>query len=58
MLKREFQYEPLPDEVRAIIMASWKRGAMLPPETIEQMVPAMLDAQSLPSDAQNAQRPE
>jgi hypothetical protein len=39
-------------------MASWKRGAMLPPETVEQMVPAMLDAQSLPSDAQSAQRPE
>ena len=26
MLAKEIHYEPLPDEVRAVIIASWKRG--------------------------------
>jgi len=37
---REFRYDPLPDEVRAVIVASWTRGGLLPPAVIEQMVPA------------------
>lgn len=37
---KEYRYEPLPDEVRAVIIASWTRGGMLPPAAIEQMVPA------------------
>ena len=36
---KEYRYDPLPDEVRAVIVASWKRGGLLPPTTIEQMVP-------------------
>jgi hypothetical protein len=39
-LAKEIHYEPLPDEVRAVIIASWKRGGLLPAATVEQMVPA------------------
>ena len=35
MLAKEIHYEPLPDEVRAVIIASWKRGGLLPPASIE-----------------------
>lgn len=38
-LAKEFRYEPLPEEIRTVIIASWKRGGMLPAATIEQMVP-------------------
>ena len=34
-----FRYDPSPDEVRTVIIASWKRGGLLPPAAIEQMVP-------------------
>ncbi len=39
-IAREIRYEPLPDEIRAVIIASWRRGGLLPAATIEQMVPA------------------
>jgi hypothetical protein len=39
-LAKEFRYDPLPDEVRTVIIASWKRGGLLPASVIEQMVPA------------------
>jgi hypothetical protein len=39
VIAKEFQYEPLPGEVRAVIVAAWRRGGMLPAATIEQMVP-------------------
>jgi hypothetical protein len=38
-IAREFQYEPLSGEVRAIVIAAWARGGLLPRATIEQMVP-------------------
>jgi hypothetical protein len=38
-IAREFQYEPLSGEVRAIVIAAWTRGGLLPPAVIEQMVP-------------------
>ena len=38
-LLKEFQYEPLPDEVRAVIIASWTRGGLLPAAAVEEMVP-------------------
>lgn len=38
-IAKEIHYQPLPDEIRAVIIASWKRGGMLPAATIEQMVP-------------------
>jgi hypothetical protein len=40
-LAKEFRYDPLPDEVRAVIIASWRRGGLLTPATIEKMVPAL-----------------
>jgi hypothetical protein len=38
-LVKEFQYEPLPQEVRAVIVAAWTRGGLLPPAAITAMVP-------------------
>jgi len=39
MIAKEFQYEPLLGEVRAVIVAAWRRGGMLPAAMIEEMVP-------------------
>jgi hypothetical protein len=36
---REYRYDPLPDEVRAVIIASWTRGGLLPAAVVEGMVP-------------------
>ncbi|MGC2224045.1 MAG: hypothetical protein WA624_17695 [Methylocella sp.] len=44
IIAKEIHYEPLPDEIRAVIIASWKRGGMLPAATIEQMVPARIES--------------
>src|SRR5258708_30440016 len=41
-LAREIHYEPLPDEIRTVIIASWRRGGLLPPATIEQIVPVKI----------------
>jgi len=38
-LVKEFQYEPLHGEIRAVIIAAWQRGGLLPKEAIEEMVP-------------------
>lgn len=38
-LAKTIHYEPLPDEVRMVVVAAWKRGGMLPAATVEQMVP-------------------
>jgi hypothetical protein len=40
IIAREIHYEPLAPEVRAVIIASWKRGGLLPAAAIETMVPA------------------
>ena len=40
-MAKAIQYDPLPDEVRLLVIAAWKRGSMLPEHTIEQMVPAL-----------------
>jgi hypothetical protein len=42
IIAKEIHYEPLPDEIRAVIIASWKRDGMLPAATIEQMVPSSI----------------
>ena len=39
-LVKEFQYEPLPQDVRAVIVAAWTRGGLLPAAAITAMVPA------------------
>jgi hypothetical protein len=36
---KEYQYEPLPQEIRIAAIACWKRGGLLPAEVIEEMVP-------------------
>lgn len=38
-LAKEIHYEPLPPEVRMVIIAAWERGGLLPRAAIEQMVP-------------------
>jgi hypothetical protein len=38
VLAKEVHYEPLPPEIRAVIIAAWQRGGLLPAATIEQMV--------------------
>lgn len=37
---REIRYDPLPDEVRTVVIQSWRNFGLLPAATIEQMVPA------------------
>ena len=39
---KEYRYDPLPDEVRAVVIASWKRLGLLPAAAIEQMVPEQM----------------
>jgi hypothetical protein len=39
VIAREFQFEPLPPEVRTVVIAAWMRGDMLPRAAIEQMIP-------------------
>jgi hypothetical protein len=39
---REIHYEPLPSDVRAIVIAAWQRGGMLPKGTIEEMMAEQL----------------
>ena len=36
---KQYRYDPLPDEVRAVIIAAWTRGGLLPPAAIKAMVP-------------------
>jgi hypothetical protein len=42
LLAKEIHYQPLPDEIRAVIIAFWKRGGLLPATIIEGMVPERL----------------
>ena len=39
VLAKEFQYEPLPVEVRGIIVAAWTRGGMLSKASADTVVP-------------------
>jgi hypothetical protein len=39
-LAKEIRYDLLPDEVRAVVIAAWTRGGLLPRTAIEKMVPA------------------
>jgi hypothetical protein len=38
-LAKEIKYDPVPDDVRLVMIASWKRGGLLPATVIEHMVP-------------------
>jgi hypothetical protein len=46
---KEYRYDPLPDEVRAVIIASWKRGGFLPEKAIEQLIPKQSEILSVVS---------
>jgi hypothetical protein len=43
VIAREFQYEPLPADVRMVIIAAWTRGGMLPAAVVEEMVPVQAE---------------
>ena len=42
---KEIRYDPLPDEVRTVVIAAWSRGGLLPRLAIEQTVPAEVSHQ-------------
>jgi hypothetical protein len=48
VIAREFRYDPLPAEVRTVVIAAWTRGGLLPRTAIEQMVPERIPQESLP----------
>jgi hypothetical protein len=39
-MAKAIHYEPVPVEVRAVIIAAWQRGGLLPRAVIEQMIPS------------------
>jgi hypothetical protein len=44
VLAREVHFEPLPAEVRTVVIAAWTRGGLLPPGVVEKLVPERLTA--------------
>ena len=40
LLAKEIHYDPLPEEVRIVVIQSWKNFGTLPAAAIEEMVPA------------------
>jgi hypothetical protein len=40
VIAKEIHYEPLPGEVRAVVIAAWQRGGSLPRAVVEQIAPA------------------
>jgi hypothetical protein len=51
VLARKVQYEPLPPELRAVVIASWTLHNVLPRAAIEQMVPAQIEGGANAVDA-------
>jgi len=45
-IAKEIHYEPVPGEVRVVIIAAWQRGGLLPRAAIEQMVPQVAPSHS------------
>jgi hypothetical protein len=41
-IAREINYEPLPEDARAVMIAAWSRSGLLPRATVEQMLPQQL----------------
>jgi hypothetical protein len=39
VMVKEFRYDPLPDDVRTVVIAAWTRERVLPRAAIEQMIP-------------------
>jgi hypothetical protein len=40
-LAREIRYDPLPEELRMVVIAAWQRGGLLPAAVVQEMVPAV-----------------
>jgi hypothetical protein len=49
LLAREIHYDPLPGEVRAVVVAAWQRGGLLPAKIIDQMIPQEVPASTASS---------
>jgi hypothetical protein len=47
-IARTIHYEPLPQEVRTVVIAAWERGGLLPARIIKDMIPA--EPRALQSD--------
>jgi len=45
-IAKTFSYEPVPGEVRGVIIAAWQRGGLLPAAVVEEMVPQLTAPQS------------
>jgi hypothetical protein len=52
LLAKEIRYEPLPPEVRMVIIAAWTRGGLLPKVAIEQMIPSEVVVQPVETSPQ------
>ena len=48
VIARELQYEPLPGEVRAVVIAAWLRGGLLPSAVVKKMVPVAIPSKAAP----------
>ena len=44
VIAREFQYDPLPAEVRMVVIAAWQRRRLLSQAVVEKLVPERLTA--------------
>jgi hypothetical protein len=44
VIAQEFRYDPLPAEMRMVVIAAWQRGGLLPKNVIHEMVPEQLPA--------------
>jgi hypothetical protein len=51
VLAKEVHYEPLPEEVRVVIIAAWTRGGLLPKSTVERMIPAQIRGEPIDAAA-------
>jgi hypothetical protein len=44
LLAKEVHYDPLPPELRMLVIAAWTRGGLLPAPLVEKMVPVQQEA--------------
>ena len=51
-LARKIKYDPLPEKVRMVVIAAWRRRGLLPAATVEEMVPRAISAQPHPVSPQ------
>jgi hypothetical protein len=39
---KELKYEPLPEEIRVAVIASWKRAGVLPSYVVQEIIPKQI----------------